>query len=122
MPCTARLLLVAILAVGNAIESLSNNVEEILKANIKLGCNNIRVVLNVIRYNILMLLISAVLPLAIARQVVIKIVLLIISAALYIKEYASNTETPNLRYKIVSLLLLKGPYTGNNSASPCYTL
>ena len=106
-----RLLLVAIPAIGNAIESLSNNVEETLKVNIKPGYNNVRVVLNVIRYDILALLISAVLLLAIARQVAIKIVLLIISVALYTKEYASSTETPNLYYKIVSLLLLKGPRT-----------
>ena len=67
MPYTARLLLVAIPAVDNTIESLSNNVKETLKANIKLGYNNIRVVLNVIRYNILTLLISTILLLAIAR-------------------------------------------------------
>ena len=111
MPYTIRLLLVVIPAISNTIESLSNNVEETLKANIKLGCNNVRVVLNVIKYNILTLLISAILPLAIARQVAIKIVLLIISAAPRIKEYASSTETPNLYYKIVSLLLPKGPRT-----------
>ena len=56
-----------ILAIGNTIKSLSNNVEETLKANIKLGYNNVRVVLNVIRYDILALLISAVLLLTIAR-------------------------------------------------------
>ena len=67
MPCTVRLLLIAILAISNTIKSLSNNVEETLKANIKLGYNNVRVVLNVIKYDILALLISAVLPLAIAR-------------------------------------------------------
>ena len=122
MPCTARLLLVAILAVGNAIESLSNDIEETLKANIKLGYNNIRVVLNVIKYNILTLLISTIFLLTIARQVTIKIILLIVSVALYTKEYASSTETPNLRYEMVSLLLLKGPYTGNSSASSRYTL
>ena len=121
MPYTARLPLIAIPAVGNAIESLSNDVEEILKANIKPGYNNIRVVLNVIRYDILALLISTIFLLAIARQVAIKIVLLIISVALHTKEYASSTETPNLCYKIVSLLLLKGPRTWNSSVSPCYT-
>ena len=67
MPYTARLLLVVILGIGNTIESLSNDVEEILKANIKLGYNNVRVVLNVIRYNILALLISTILLLTIAR-------------------------------------------------------
>ena len=122
MPYTARLLLVAIPAIGNTIESLSNNIEETLKANIKLGYNNIKVVLNVIRYNILTLLISIILLLIIVRQVAMKIVLLMVSVALYIKECASSTETPNLRYKIVSLLLLKGPRTGNSSASSRYTL
>ena len=67
MPYTARLLLVAILAIGNTIKSLSNNIKETLKANIKLGYNNVRVVLNVIRYNILTLLISTILPLIIVR-------------------------------------------------------
>jgi len=61
------LLLVAILAIGNIIKSLSNNIKEILKANIKLGYNNIKVVLNVIRYDILTLLISTILLLVIAR-------------------------------------------------------
>ena len=122
MPYIMRLLLVAIPAVGNAIESLSNNVKETLKANIKPGYNNVRVVLNVIRYDILVLLISTILPLTIARQVAIKIILLIVSIALRIKEYASSTETPNLYYKMVSLLLLKGPYIRNSSASPYYTL
>ena len=121
MPYTIRLLLVVIPAISNTIKSLSNNVEEILKANIKLGYNNVRVVLNIIRYNILILLISTIFLLAIARQVIIKIVPLIVSIALRIKEYVSNTKTPNLRYKIVSLLLLKGPRTRNSSASPCYT-
>ena len=67
MPYTARLLLVVILAIGNTIKSLSNDIKEILKANIKLGYNNVRVVLNVIRYNILTLLISTILLLIIAR-------------------------------------------------------
>ena len=114
--------LVAIPTIGNTIKSLSNNVEETLKANIKLGYNNVRVVLNVIRYDILTLLINTILPLTIVRQVVIKIVPLIVSVALRTKEYASSTETPNLRYKMVSLLLLKGPRTGNSSASSYYTL
>ena len=116
------MLLVAILAISNTIKSLSNNVEETLKANIKLGYNNVKVVLNVIKYDILTLLISTILLLTIVRQVAIKIILLIISATLRTKEYASSTETPNLRYKMVSLLLLKGPRTGNSSASPYYTL
>jgi hypothetical protein len=98
VPCAARLPLVAIPAVSNAVESLSNDVEEALKAKIKLGRNNVRVVLNVIRCDILTLLISTSLPLTIARKITMKIILLIISAALRIKECSSSTKTPNLRY------------------------
>jgi hypothetical protein len=98
VPCTARLPLVTILAIGNTVEGLSNDVEEALKAKIKLGRNNVRVVLNVIRYDILTLLISTSLLLTIARKITIKIVPLIISVAPRTKECSSSTKTPNLRH------------------------